>query len=176
MTTRRWFQLSLLLPLVLPVALLPALASGVNGAVAVAWLSVAALIWGGIPYVPFAVGLALTMERVRPDRAVLLALIAPVLFAPVEGLAVLAVGLVVSMAAGQPAGPMVQLAAIMAAFALVFGFAYVAVSGGLYAVLQVLGRIHDPEEREGRPVPVRWGPDDPRPERYARVSPPAASR
>lgn len=168
MTTRRWFQLSLLLPVVTPILLLPMLWTRVQVGVALLYLAVSALALGGIAYVPFAIGMSWAFGRVGPGRVMALAAAGPLLYAAIEALSVLALGPLVTSVSGAQFGSLAGVALMLGLCGFVFGVVYVTMAFVLYAVLRVIGVIRDPVEERRRPAPVRWGADDPRPARYSR--------
>lgn len=167
MTTQTWFRWSLLLPVALPLLLLPLLLMGGQGFDSLVWIVGLPLIFGGVPYLPFAVGLACALGRTGPSRAVKLVWLSPLAFAMTEALFVAA-----ALLAGNASwAQWWMLPSLLAAFALVYGYGYVVVATGVYVVLKASGIIVD-EPPGVRPRVVRWGPGEPRPERYRRLAAP----
>src|SRR4029450_9933470 len=163
MPTRRWFQLSLLLPIAVPVLLWPFVTA--KGAFqALSWVAVGSLVVGGVPYVPFALYVTRAMDRAEQRRVIELAWLAPLAFAPVEALFVaLALG-VTSVGRGdalRTAAAGLAAGAFFAAWVLVVGYVYVILATLGYGLFTRVGLIDDPTPE--RPVAVRWGRDVPRP-------------
>jgi hypothetical protein len=141
MTTQAWFRWSLLLPVLVPVFCLPLAATGEHGR-ALVWMLFVPLVFGGLPYVPFAAGMGFAVGRLSRRRAILLAWLSPLVFAVMEGIFVaLAVG------GSRDAWPAIPL---MAGFALAYGYLYVILATVLYGMLKAWGAI--------TPDPVR-GPE-----------------
>jgi hypothetical protein len=143
MTTRRYFQFFLLVPVLLP---LLAVSFGDSGPAQVLFLS---LVIGGVPYLLFAAVLARRIGRAHPSRVPILVALSPVTFPPVQAGCTALAGLAAT-ASAHPRGwgnvsvpdiviPSLALGVVAGYFAL----AYVLVALAGYGVLRGLGRIDD---------------------------------
>ena len=124
-----FFRIALLLPLVLPLALLP---FGMNSVVGVLALSLA---FGGAQYVVFASVLFLWIGRVKDtERIRRLSYVAPLLFIPVQAAGWVIYGYVEKLSNPELVGTWEPLIAF-AVYILLIGYAYVGAVNLLYLVI-----------------------------------------
>ena len=133
MSSRTFFSFALLLPIV------AALAGLLSSALRVL---VVPLIFGGVPYILFAIALLFQIRRApTKSRLVRLSIAAPPFFVP------FVVAFVLIAGGGAPRMfPLTDIATQMIPFAvytLIFGYLYVAIAWGLWALARRIGVVHD---------------------------------
>jgi hypothetical protein len=133
MSSRAFFSLALLLPVMagLTGLLIPSLR-----------VLIIPVIFGGVPYIPFAALLLVLIRRASKSRLKRLSLVAPVLFLPF----VLIFVIVAGGSAASNALSLVDTAAELLPFVvygLLFGYLYVGVSWLLWAIARGAGLVRD---------------------------------
>ena len=134
MTSRAFFSLTLVLPLIAGVLglLVPALR-----------ILVVSILFAGVPYLLFAALLLILIRRApTKTRLVRLSLTAPLLFLPLILLFVLIAG-GSEAAYSAPIGDIVSDLLPVAVYGLVFGYIYVGLAWGLWAIARALGIVRD---------------------------------
>jgi hypothetical protein len=147
MTTRRYFQFCLAIPVILPLLAIPFTGSALRGP---ALLLISPLVIGGVPYLLFAAVLAMRIERSHPLRVPVLVALSPVTFAPVQAACTAIAGFTMT-AFGRPGTawggvsvPEILVWSLMlGVVAACLALAYVLVALVAYAALRRLDWIDD---------------------------------
>ncbi len=135
MTSRKFFRLSLVLPIALPLAFLP---FGTNLVSALLLLSIT---FGGVQYILFAAWMYFAIGRRQCDEDIQrLSLLSPLLFAPVQAVGWLAYGYYEKLSNPALIGLWDGLLPF-AIYTLLIGYFYVLLINGAFLVLRGLGII-----------------------------------
>jgi len=139
MKSLTYFRCSLFTPV-----LLPLFASSFGGTSGIAFLLVMSLAFGGVPYALLATFLWVRLGRTQTAHGYIrLALLAPLLFAPLQ-CAGWAVWSMLDTATPNTPGNVLAPMVPLAGYALLFGYAYVAVVCSVYFLLRRIRVISEP--------------------------------
>ena len=141
MTSKRYFQISLLLPIAVPlVSLFFASPGPLRGWRVVLLLLFGSLLLGGIPYLLFAAGLLFWMRGKSAREVQRMTYVAPLLFIPVFVSCAVALAILELILSGTnkvEAG----LVLLSCALILIFGYVYVLAVNVSHAILKAIGVV-----------------------------------
>lgn len=123
MSVRNYYRWSLLLPVLVPVLAIPAFALGVDLLAGVALWLWWSLIFGGVPYLFFALGFLL-WTRSRTDTQIRVG----VLLSPLAFVAVLVPCFALFLAVDASLSSSMDFLGMLAGFSVAFGYGYVALA------------------------------------------------